>query len=113
MNFLERTNGEKLVAAGNATIGGHTEQAFERSGKAGYVLWSDALEILIAADSAMSGKAVGERRGAAAKALSAAGAPPRQAADKSGGEIHKCTSARPTAGRRMAGGTNHQRCSFE
>ena len=108
--FPKRPDGEELVAAGNTTIGRHTQEALKRGGKAGDVLGCDALEVVVAADRTVSGKAVGKRDEATTKTGSAVGAPPRQLADEGSGEIHKVTSARPTAGRRMAGGTNHQRC---
>ena len=106
--LFERTNGKELVATGDAAVGGHAEEALERGGKAGHVFGCDALQIVIAADGAVSGKAVGERRSPTAKADSAARASPRQTAYNGGREVPKGASARPTAGRRMAGWANHQ-----
>lgn len=110
VNFAERPYGKELVPAGDAAVRGHAQETLEGGGKTGYMLGRDAFQVVITANGAMGGKAVGERRRAAAKSLTAARATPGQAAYKSGGEIHKGASARPTAGRRMAGGANHQRC---
>jgi hypothetical protein len=110
VNFLEGTNGEELVTAGDAAVGGHPEEALESGSKAGDMLWGDAFEVVIAADGAVRGKAVGKRGWPAAKARATPGAPPWQASDQGRGKIRQGASARPTAGRRMAGGTNHQRC---
>jgi hypothetical protein len=71
-----------------------------------------ALEIVIAADGAVSGKTISKWRKPTAKTQSAAGAAPRQAADQSGGEIPKGASARSAASRGLAGWANHQRRSF-
>jgi len=108
VSLFERTNGEELVATGDAAVGGHAEEALQRGGKAGYVFGCDALQFVIAADGAVSGKAVGERRRPAAKADSAARASPRQTAYDGGREVPKGASARPATGRRMAGWANHQ-----
>src|SRR5262245_53883862 len=113
VNFHERTNREELVTTGDATIGGHTQEALEWGSKAGDMLGGNAFEIVITADGAMGGKTVHKRRGSAAKARSTSGASPRQTADEGSSEIHQGASARPTAGRRLTGGANHQRCSFE
>jgi hypothetical protein len=111
--LAERTNGEKFVAARDTAVSGHAEQALEQREEASDVFGSDALEITIAANGAVSGKLVGEWDTAGAEARSAEGAPPRPAADKSSGKIHECTSPRPATCRRVAGGANHQSCSFE
>jgi len=87
VNLFERTNGKKLVATGDAAVGGHAEEALERGGKAVHVFGSDALQIVIAADRAVSRKAVGEGRRPTAKADSATRASPRQTAYKSGREV--------------------------
>ena len=113
LSFPEGPDREELVATGDAAVGGHAEEPFEGCREAGDVLGGNALELVVAADGAVRGKAVGEWSRPATKAGCTTGASPGQAADKGGGEIHEGTLARPTAGRRMAGGTNHQRCSFE
>jgi len=48
------------VAARDATVSGHTEKTLAGSPKAGDVLGRNALEVVIAADRAMCGKAVRE-----------------------------------------------------
>jgi len=50
------------VAARDAPVGGHAEEAFERGGKTRDVFGRDALQILIAADGAMRGELAGNRR---------------------------------------------------
>jgi len=54
--FAEGANRKELVAARDAPVGRHAEEAFERSGKASYMFRSDTLEIVIAANGAMRGK---------------------------------------------------------
>jgi hypothetical protein len=60
--FAEGANRKELVTARDAAVGRHAEEAFERSGKAGYMFGSDTLEIVIAANGAMRGKFAGNRR---------------------------------------------------
>jgi len=110
--FAEGTNREELVAARNASVGRHAEEAFERGGKAGYMFGGNALEIVITADRAMRGKFAGNRREARAKARSAARATPRQTADKRGSEIQEIAPARTAAARRTTGGANHHSWVF-
>jgi len=105
--FAEGTNREEFVAAWDAPVCRHAQKALERSGKAGDVFRRDALEVVIAADGAVSGEFARNRSEAGAKARSAARAPPRQAADESGGEVQESTSARAAAVRRTTGGANH------
>jgi len=105
--FAEGTNGEEFVAAWDAPVCGHAQKALERSGKARDVFRRDALEIVIAADGAVSGEFAGNRIEAGAEARSAASAPPRQAADESGDEVQESASARAAAARRTASGANH------
>lgn len=113
MDFLaEGTNGEKFVSAGYAAVGRHSEQALEECEEAGDVFGGDTLEIVIAADGAVSAKFGGERNEARAEARSASRASPRQAADEGSGKISNSTSARAAAGRRIAGGANHRSWVF-
>ena len=107
LRFFEGADGEKFVAARDAAVGGHAQQAFERCGEAGYVFGGDALEVVIAADRAVGGELARNWRKAGTKAHSAARAPPRQAADDGGGEIPESASARAAAGQRVAGGAIH------
>ena len=111
--FAKRSKREKLVPARDAAVGRHAKETFEGSGEAGYVFGSDALEITIAANGTVSRKFAGNRNQAGAEACTATGASPRQPAENGSGEIHEVTSARAAAGRRVAGGANHQSCSFE
>ncbi len=111
--LTEGTNGEKFVAARITAVSGHAEPALEQRKEASDMFGSDALEITIAANGTVSGKLVGEWDTAGAEARSAEGAPPRSAADKSSGKIDEGTSPRPATCRRVAGGANHQSCSFE
>jgi hypothetical protein len=85
--FAEGANRKELVAARDTPVGRHAEETFERSGKAGHMFGSDALESVIATNGAMRGKFAGNRREAGTKARAAERATPRQAADKGGGEI--------------------------
>jgi hypothetical protein len=110
--FAERANRKELVAARDAPVGRHAEEALERSGKAGYMFGSDALEIVIAANGAMRGKFAGNRNEAGTEARAAARASPRQAADESGGEIQEIASARTATAWRSAGGANHHSWVF-
>ena len=88
MDFPKGTDGKEFVAARDTAVGGHPEKTLERCQEAGDVLWGDALEVVIAADRTMRGKAVGEWDRAATKAYSAVRAPPGQATDQGSGEIH-------------------------
>ena len=71
VNFLEGTNGEELVAAGDAAVCGHAQEALEPGGKSGDMLGCDALEIVIAADGAVGAETVGQRRRSTTKTCSA------------------------------------------
>jgi hypothetical protein len=104
--FAEGTNGEEFVAAWDAPVCRHAQKALERRKKARDVFRRDAPEILVAADGTVSGEFAGNRSEAGAEARSAARAPPRQAADESGGEVQESASARAAAARRTAGGAN-------
>ena len=61
MNLFQRTKGKELVPTGDAAIGGHAEKALERGRKAGYVFGRYALQLVIAADGAVSAKFGGDR----------------------------------------------------
>jgi hypothetical protein len=110
--FVERANREKFVATGDAAESGNGQGPPKWGKKAGGVIAGDALEFEVTTDRTVRRKSARKRYRARTKANIAAGASPRDIADKGSEVIKKATPAGPAAVRSLTNWANHSFLTF-